>query len=68
MHSAGAFARVLLLTEAGADVMVDLPLAEFSQLALQPGETVFLYPKNARVFVPGETPSTAAATADHYEI
>jgi sulfate transport system ATP-binding protein len=67
-HSAGAFARVLLLTEAGAEVMVDLTLEEFTQLALRQGETVFLYPKNARVFVPGERPETSAASADLYEI
>jgi hypothetical protein len=38
-------------------VLVDLPLEEFSQLALAEGETVYLYPKNARVFVPGENVS-----------
>jgi len=67
-HSAGAFARVLLETATGSDVMVDLTLEEFSQLALQHGENVFLYPKNARVFVPGETPITSATPADSYEI
>jgi hypothetical protein len=32
-----------------------LPLDEFANLALQEGETVHLYPKNARVFVPSES-------------
>jgi sulfate/thiosulfate transport system ATP-binding protein len=54
-HSAGAVARVFLETEDSASVLVELSLDEFSQLALQEGETVHLYPKNARVFVPSES-------------
>ncbi|MBL9161788.1 MAG: sulfate/molybdate ABC transporter ATP-binding protein [Planctomycetaceae bacterium] len=54
-HSAGAVARVFLETEDAASVLVELPLDEFAQLALQEGETVHLYPKNARVFVPSES-------------
>jgi len=54
-HSAGAVARVFLETEDAASVLVELPLYEFSQLALQEGEIVHLYPKNARVFVPSES-------------
>jgi sulfate transport system ATP-binding protein len=67
-HSAGAFARVLLETATGSGVMVDLTLEEFAQLALEQGENVFLYPKNARVFVPGEAPAASAPTADSYVI
>jgi sulfate/thiosulfate transport system ATP-binding protein len=67
-HSAGAFARVSLETEQSAGVLVDLSLEEFNHLALQSGEEVYLYPKNARVFVPGETPVAAATSADNYEI
>jgi sulfate/thiosulfate transport system ATP-binding protein len=51
-HSAGAVARVSVETEQGRHVLVELPLEEFRQLALIEGETVFLYPKNARVFIP----------------
>jgi sulfate/thiosulfate transport system ATP-binding protein len=54
-HSAGAVARVFLETEDAASVLVELPLDEFANLALQEGETVHLYPKNARVFVPSES-------------
>lgn len=54
-HSAGAFARISLLTSAGEDVLVDLSLEEFSQLQLREGEAVYLYPKNARVFVPEQS-------------
>jgi sulfate/thiosulfate transport system ATP-binding protein len=53
-HSAGAIARVSLETENGEGVLVDLTLEEFAQLGLREGEQVYLYPKNARVFVPGE--------------
>jgi sulfate transport system ATP-binding protein len=55
-HSAGSLARVSLETEAGASVLVELSLEEFNELALKEGETVFLYPKNARVFIPNENP------------
>jgi sulfate transport system ATP-binding protein len=55
-HSAGAVARVFLETADAASVLVELPLDEFSNLALQEGETVYLYPKNARVFIPSESP------------
>jgi sulfate transport system ATP-binding protein len=53
-HSAGALARVSLATESGEAVLVDLSLEEFNRLALKDGETVQLYPKNARVFIPNE--------------
>jgi sulfate transport system ATP-binding protein len=53
MNSAGAFARVSFERETGEAVLVDLSLEEFNQLALAEGETVHLYPKNARVFIPG---------------
>jgi sulfate transport system ATP-binding protein len=53
-HSAGSIARISLETENGDGVLVDLTLEEFAQLKLREGETVYLYPKNARVFVPGE--------------
>jgi sulfate/thiosulfate transport system ATP-binding protein len=55
-NSAGAFARVSLETDSGESVLVDLTLEEFTQLALLEGETVYLYPKNARVFIPADKP------------
>jgi sulfate/thiosulfate transport system ATP-binding protein len=51
-HSAGSIARVTVETSDGRTVLVDLSLEEFTKLALLEGESVFLYPKNARVFVP----------------
>ena len=36
----------------GRTVLVEVSLEEFKHLALLEGETVFLYPKNVRVFVP----------------
>jgi sulfate transport system ATP-binding protein len=51
-NSAGAIARVTLERDSGESVLVDLSLEEFNQLALAEGETVHLYPKNARVFIP----------------
>jgi sulfate transport system ATP-binding protein len=51
-HSAGSVARISVETDSGRTVLVELSLEEFNQLALLEGETVFLYPKNARVFVP----------------
>jgi sulfate transport system ATP-binding protein len=51
-HSAGSFARISVETEQGRTVLVDLSLEEFNSLALLEGETVFLFPKKARVFVP----------------
>jgi sulfate transport system ATP-binding protein len=52
INSAGPFARVSLESSTGATVLVELSLEEFAQLNLRDGETVFLFPKNARVFVP----------------
>jgi sulfate/thiosulfate transport system ATP-binding protein len=54
-HSAGAVARVFLSTADSSNVLVELPLEEFTHLALREGETVHLYPKNARVFLPSES-------------
>ncbi len=51
-HSAGSLARVTVEEEGGRTVLVELSLEEFSSLGLLEGETVFLFPKNARVFVP----------------
>jgi ABC-type sulfate/molybdate transport systems ATPase subunit len=53
-HSAGSVARISLETENGEGVLVDLTLDEFAQLNLREGETAYLYPKHARVFIPGE--------------
>jgi len=52
VNPAGAFAKIALTTKEGGDIQVDLPLERYEQLGLQPGETVFVSAKKARVFTP----------------
>ena len=52
VHSAGPLARVTVEGDGGRQVLVEMSLEELKELALAEGESVFLYPKNARVFVP----------------
>ena len=52
INPAGSLAKVLLTAGDGRDVQVDLPFERFQELKLQPGETVFVSPRHARVFVP----------------
>jgi sulfate transport system ATP-binding protein len=52
IHAAGSVAKVLLQTKAGLPLHVDLSLDRLRDLSLQPGEQVYVYPQNARVFVP----------------
>jgi sulfate transport system ATP-binding protein len=52
INPAGSSAKVRLKTGEGQDVLVELTLDRFRQLALAPGEGVFVVAKAARVFVP----------------
>src|SRR5262245_10796291 len=52
INRAGALAKVALTTQDGGDIQVDLPLERLEQLGLQPGETVFVSARKARVFTP----------------
>jgi sulfate transport system ATP-binding protein len=52
VNPAGSVAKVRLETVEGNPLQVDLSLEEFDELHLTPGETVHVYPKYARVFVP----------------
>jgi sulfate transport system ATP-binding protein len=52
VNAAGPLAKVSLVTGSGESLQVDVSLDRFRQLRLQPGETAFVYPQNARVFVP----------------
>jgi sulfate/thiosulfate transport system ATP-binding protein len=52
VNPAGSVAKVRLETSEGHSLQVDLSLEEFTDLRPAPGETVHVYPKNARVFVP----------------
>ena len=51
INPAGAVAKIALATGAG-EIQVDLPLERLEQLALQPGEQVYVSAKKARVFTP----------------
>lgn len=51
INQAGALAKIALTTDNG-DIQVDLPLERLEQLALVPGETVYVSAKKARVFTP----------------
>jgi sulfate transport system ATP-binding protein len=52
INPAGSLARVALSTPEGRDIQVDLPLDRLEELRLQPGETVYVSAKRARVFTP----------------
>jgi sulfate/thiosulfate transport system ATP-binding protein len=52
INPAGSLARVALSTSEGREIQVDLPLDRFEELRLQPGETVYVSAKRARVFTP----------------
>ncbi len=52
LNPAGAIARVHLTLANGDGIQVDLSQERFRELGLIVGETVFVYPKNARIFIP----------------
>ncbi|MEO8268540.1 MAG: TOBE-like domain-containing protein, partial [Aureliella sp.] len=52
LNPAGAVARVHLKLESGDSVQVELSQESYCQLGLSIGDNVFVYPKNARIFVP----------------
>jgi sulfate transport system ATP-binding protein len=52
IHMAGSLAKVTTKTLDGQQVLVDLPLERYEELRLTSGHQVFIYPKNARVFLP----------------
>ena len=52
LNPAGPIARVHLKLENGDSVQVDLSQENFRQLQLSIGESVFVYPTKARIFVP----------------
>ncbi|HEY4235376.1 MAG TPA: sulfate ABC transporter ATP-binding protein [Lacipirellulaceae bacterium] len=52
INPAGSTAKVVAKTLDGQQVLVDLPLDSFRRLQLNQGDRVYIYPKNARVFVP----------------
>jgi sulfate/thiosulfate transport system ATP-binding protein len=52
VNPAGSIAKVVAKTLVGQEVLVDMPLDSYRQLQLNNGDRVYIYPKNARVFVP----------------
>ncbi len=52
LNPAGAVARVHLTLESGDSIQVELSQEKYRQLRLAIGDCVFVYPKNARIFVP----------------
>lgn len=52
INLAGAQAKVILSTAQHEEIRVDLPMERFQHLRLVPGDTVFVQPTNARIFVP----------------
>jgi hypothetical protein len=52
VNPAGSIAKVVAKTLVGQEVLVDMPLESYRQLQLNNGDRVYIYPKNARVFVP----------------
>jgi ABC-type sulfate/molybdate transport systems ATPase subunit len=52
INRAGVNAKVLLKTESQDPVRVDLTLDRLEELQLQPGDSVYLYPTQSRVFTP----------------
>jgi sulfate transport system ATP-binding protein len=52
INAAGAITKVTLRSAEGQEILVDLSLERHGELALQPGDDVYVHPKNARVFTP----------------
>lgn len=52
INPAGSIAKVTTRTHDGQDVLVDLTLEDYERLSLTEGTHVYIYPKNARVFLP----------------
>jgi sulfate transport system ATP-binding protein len=52
INPAGSIAKVTTRTRDGQEVLVDLSLDDYQRLGLSEGNNVYIYPKNARVFLP----------------
>ncbi len=52
INPAGSIAKVTTRTSDGQEVLVDLSLDDYQRLGLAEGASVFIYPKNTRVFLP----------------
>ncbi len=52
INPAGSVAKIALTLAGGGDIQVELPQDRYRELDLQPGETVYVSAKQARVFTP----------------
>lgn len=52
INPAGSVAKINLSTEEGVEIQVDLPFERLRELGLNPGEEVYVYPRNPRFFIP----------------
>ncbi len=52
INPAGSIAKITAKTLDGQQVLVDLPVESYQRLNLRHGDRVYIYPKNARVFLP----------------
>jgi sulfate transport system ATP-binding protein len=52
INPAGSFAKIALTRGDGSEIQIDLPFDRLAELALQPGETVYVSAKRVRVFTP----------------
>ncbi len=52
INPAGSTTKISLRSADGQDLLVDLPAERFQELTLETGDQVYVFPKNARVFVP----------------
>jgi sulfate transport system ATP-binding protein len=52
INPAGSIAKVTTRTKEGQEVLVDLSLEDYHRLSLSEGASVYIYPKNTRVFLP----------------
>lgn len=52
INPAGSLAKVVLATNEGSNIQVDLPFERYRELNLVEGEQVYVSPKHVRVFAP----------------
>jgi sulfate transport system ATP-binding protein len=52
VNPAGSVAKITLQAESGKELQVDLNQEQCTELELEPGQMVYVFPRKARVFVP----------------
>ena len=64
INAAGALARLTLKAGDGSAILAELPLEELRELDLREHESVFLCPKQARVFLSGQAASETSVAVN----